>query len=247
MKLHVLSDLHTEFENYELKTKDFDVLILAGDIGVGMKGVKYIESLQLEQPVLYLAGNHEYYKNALPHLTDKIRDYLREKKSNIQFLECRAIELGGVRFLGATLWTDYGALGNVMQSQMVAQLDMNDYKYIRISPAFHRATPAHLLTEHRKAISFIKGELMQPFDGKTVIITHHAPSTKSVYDATDSMTPCYASNLEYLMSDRVSLWIHGHTHLPVDYVVNGTRVLSNPKGYPDAAPRDFRPDLVVEI
>jgi Icc-related predicted phosphoesterase len=93
--------------------------------------------------------------------------------------------------------------------------------------------------------------LAQPFAGKTVVVTHHAPSSKSVPPryAHDLLTPAFASNLDVLMDgDRTALWIHGHMHDPFDYEICGTRVVCNPRGYaPNALTPDFRPDWVVEI
>lgn len=40
MKLHILNDLHIEFEDFEPPTTDADVLVLAGDIGVGIEGLR---------------------------------------------------------------------------------------------------------------------------------------------------------------------------------------------------------------
>ncbi len=41
MKLHVLSDLHTEFAEFSPPETDADVVILAGDIGVGLGGIEW--------------------------------------------------------------------------------------------------------------------------------------------------------------------------------------------------------------
>ena len=93
--------------------------------------------------------------------------------------------------------------------------------------------------------------LNEPFAGKTVVITHHAPSEKSVHPryANNLLTPAFASDLEDLMEgDRVALWIHGHTHDVFDYEVYGTRVVCNPRGYlPYEAKNKFNPEWVIEL
>jgi Icc-related predicted phosphoesterase len=93
--------------------------------------------------------------------------------------------------------------------------------------------------------------LSQPFSGKTVVVTHHSPSSRSVAQrfAQDLLTPAFASNLEEMMgSHRVALWIHGHMHDPFDYEIFGTRVVCNPRGYaPFALTPSFRADFVVEV
>jgi len=62
--------------------------------------------------------------------------------------------------------------------------------------------------------------------------THHAPHPKSIPErfTNDWLSAAYASDLTRLMG-RAGLWIHGHMHEPADYVVNGTRVVCNPRGY----------------
>ncbi len=91
----------------------------------------------------------------------------------------------------------------------------------------------------------------QPFDGKTVVVTHHAPSPRSVHPryAQDLLTPAFASDLEGLMdASRVALWIHGHTYEAFDYRVHGTRIVCNPRGYaPDQLSEGFRADLVARV
>jgi Icc-related predicted phosphoesterase len=93
--------------------------------------------------------------------------------------------------------------------------------------------------------------LAEPFDGKTVVVTHHAPSSQSVHPryARDLLTPAFASNLENLVEgDRVALWIHGHMHESFDYEIYGTRVVCNPRGYaPKALNEDFDQIYTIEI
>ncbi|HHJ15617.1 MAG TPA: hypothetical protein ENJ80_02855 [Gammaproteobacteria bacterium] len=93
--------------------------------------------------------------------------------------------------------------------------------------------------------------LAEPFDGQTVVVTHHAPSSQSVHPryARDLLTRAFASNLEHLMAgDRAAAWVHGHMHESFDYKVHGTRVVCNPRGYaPEALNPDFRPDWIIGI
>lgn len=103
---------------------------------------------------------------------------------------------------------------------------------------------------HRASRAWLTEQLATPFAGKTVVVTHHAPHRLSVppqYDG-DPLTPCYASHLPELVRPPVDLWIHGHIHDSMDYDIEGTRVLVNPRGYkpPDENPA-FEPSLVVEI
>jgi hypothetical protein len=50
------------------------------------------------------------------------------------------------------------------------------------------------------------------------------------------------------MGPSVSLWTHGHTHESFDYVVNGTRVVCNPRGYaPMELNAAFDPVLTINL
>ena len=81
-------------------------------------------------------------------------------------------------------------------------------------------------------------------------MTHHAPSARSEapYHADSPLKAAFASDLDSLVEQSgVPLWIHGHTHYNVDYVMGSTRVLTNQLGYPDERCKGFNPSLVVEI
>lgn len=61
MKLHVLSDLHTELADFSPPATDADVVILAGDIGVGFGGIEWASHRFPDAFVVYIPGNHEFY------------------------------------------------------------------------------------------------------------------------------------------------------------------------------------------
>ena len=62
MKLHILSDLHTEFADFDPPETGADVVVLAGDIGVGTDGIEWAARQYSETPAVYVSGNHEYYE-----------------------------------------------------------------------------------------------------------------------------------------------------------------------------------------
>jgi len=63
MKVHILNDLHIEFEDFTPPGTDADVVVLAGDIGVGTGALPWIERCFPTRPVIYVPGNHELYIN----------------------------------------------------------------------------------------------------------------------------------------------------------------------------------------
>ncbi|MEA2078417.1 MAG: metallophosphoesterase family protein [Pseudomonadota bacterium] len=247
MKLHILSDLHIEFADFVPPATDADVIVLAGDIGVGLEGLYWAESCFPDQPVIYVPGNHEYYHHDIT-LTDELKHCAPQ---HIHVLNDDPLEIDGVRFLGSVLWTDFALFGEVDRSFSMqrAGRGMNDFALIQCNGA--PFTPDDALGLHAASRDWLAESLADPFDGKTVVVTHHAPSARSVAPryARNHLSPAFASNLEPLMdAERALLWIHGHIHDPCDYEIHGTRVVCNPRGYaPHALAPAFRPDLVVEI
>lgn len=247
MKIHILNDLHIEFGEFEPPLTDADIVVLAGDIGVGVDGLHWAESRFPDKPVIYVPGNHEFYHHDIV-LIDELRALA---PNHIHVLNDDQVEIDGVRFLGSVLWTDFTLFGEADKwfSIQRARQGMNDFAIIRNHGQLF--TPDDSVKLHEASRKWLAEMLAQPFVGETVVVTHHAPSSRSVPPrfARDLLTPAFASNLEELMgNDKMALWIHGHTHDPFDYDVSGTRVVCNPRGYAhhDLTP-EFRPDLVVEI
>ena len=110
MKLQILSDLHLEFAPCQIVNTDADVVILAGDIHLGDRGYKWAEQNIKNKEVIYVLGNHEFYKEATPRLFEKLKK--ETKGTNIHVLENESISIGGVKFLGCTLWTDFELLNS---------------------------------------------------------------------------------------------------------------------------------------
>ncbi len=247
MKLHILSDLHLEFEDFALPDTHADVIVLAGDTSVGTRGIGWANKKSGNKPVIYIAGNHEFYRHAYPKLLDDLN--LKSKNSNVHFLENGIFISGNVRILACTLWTDFQLYGQVEYAMFSAGMAMNDYKLIRRSPNYSKLKAMDTALIHAKSLNWLT-EQLSINQGKTVVVTHHAPSVKSIPTAYagDAINPAFASNLENLILEfQPELWIHGHIHTACDYRIGKTRVICNPRGYPLELNTGFIPDLVVEI
>jgi predicted phosphodiesterase len=242
MKLHILADLHMEFGSFEMPDTDADVVILAGDTHVGVKGIEWANAIG--KPVIYVAGNHEYYGSGLWELNVRMRDMACP---NVYFLENNEVTIEGVRFLGATLWTDFQLFGTFAQSMMVAGDMMNDYRQIWYGPAGQNLRARNTLTRHKQSREWLTESLDRNFPGPTVVVTHHSPSALSADPRyrDDALAPAFSSDVGELMG-KAPLWVHGHTHHCVDYELGGTRVLSNQRGYPREN-TTFDPGLVITV
>jgi len=247
MKLHLLSDLHTEFADFSPPETDADVVILAGDIGVGLGGIEWAARRFPKAPVIYVPGNHEFYDYDIG-LTGELKV---AAPANIHVLNNDTLQLDGVRFVGSTLWTDFNLCGaaEAWFSRRRARRLLEDFTSIRNGG--RRFTPEDSVELHETSKAWLVAELEKTFEGPTVVVTHHLPASTSVAKryANASLNPAFASRLEDVIEKhRPELWIHGHTHVPCDYVLFDTRIVCNPGGYPGENRRsEFKDDLVVSV
>ncbi|MDH6650180.1 UNVERIFIED_ORG: Icc-related predicted phosphoesterase [Rhizobium esperanzae] len=254
MRLWIISDLHLEFGQPFVHTPpDADVLVCAGDLltrGIAPSMEWLATNIPSSMPVVFTAGNHEYYGASLQ---ESIRDarLLRDRHPNIHWLENEAVDIGGVRFVGATLWTDFRINGGDPGLAMAAaETGMNDYRKIKFSKLpYQKFKPIHAYRKHQESRAFIKTALTESSTRKTVVVSHHAPSPRSIPPEFrgDPLSACYASDLEDLIVEgQPALWVHGHVHQKADYRIGETRVIANPRGYPGEVTA-FDPRLVIEI
>ena len=250
MKIHLLSDLHFEFGPLtDYTPPECDVVLLAGDIAVDKGGIDWAKETFGDTPVLYTPGNHEFYDRKW------YRPWIEELKehaagSNVTVMANDTVIIDGVRFLGATLWTDFDLYGNKFYARLDAERQMNDYRRIRHNDG-SRLSSGHTQAYHWATVQYFTEQFKRDPDIKTVIMTHHAPSEMSSVPQYRGhyLTPAYASRLEpFMLEHNPVLWVHGHMHNSNDYVIGDTRVVSNPRGYAghELNPT-FDPFLVIEI
>lgn len=258
MKIQVLNDLHLEFSEFEPDPVDADVVVLAGDIHLGSRALPWIAAYFGDRPVIYVPGNHEFYRG----VHDRVLRDLRASASalpGLHVLDMDAVEIGNVEFLGTTLWTDFALYGDDESRLRTALADasagMSDFRgLVRIDErGIERPLrPVDTLRWHVASRAWLEGRLARPPAGKRVVVTHHLPSARSVPEKyrDDPLSPAFASHLDAL-GESADLWIHGHTHDNFDYRIGRCRVVCNPRGYvvpgrPPENPR-FDPGFVVEL
>ena len=268
MKIALYSDIHLERQSFcpGPDAKAADVVVLAGDIGEGTTGMYWAREHFLNQPIVMVLGNHEFYGGRdFDGFVDEARALA--KQLGIHLLENDTVTIQGVRFLGATLWTDFQLFHKGPRDfrllKEAAQRKIKDYAPGQILAtrsakggleSSAALTPDASIHRHWRSRYWLEQALPQGDRAKTVVVTHHCASFHSIPPqfkdgAASIFSPTYASNLEHL-GGSCALWIHGHVHESVDFDMGYTRVLSNPLGYnsPDLGPQNPRfCDLVVRV
>jgi len=264
MKILLLSDLHTEFTNntYPIPQVDCDVIVLAGDIGISLNGIKLANKWQeeLNVPIVIINGNHEYYRNSsisstCGYMTIFEEMHFNQKvhcNKNVHFLENDSVIINGVRFIGCTLWTDFRTDEKLTQEQEMYQAKrfLNDYRICYYKQG-KLLTPQDTLDMHNKSKKWLDKELKKQFDGKTVIVTHHSPileGTNPIYLGDKNGGFCNVMD-NFIKKHRNSIeaWFFGHTHYSVDFDLHSVKMVSNQCGYPSERIDGFKDNKIIEV
>ncbi|MFA7282282.1 MAG: metallophosphoesterase [Sterolibacterium sp.] len=274
MRLLIYSDLHLEFPEAPRCFRvpdglEFDAVLLAGDIHKQTEGIAWAAANEAfkGKRIFYVMGNHEAYHANLPGLIEEMRRSAREL--GVIFLEDdESIDRDhGVRFLGATLWTDFALYGTekAQSCMLEASRCMPDFKVIQVGalPAGHQdegaaqvprvLKPQDTVEYFKRSTRWLEQKLAEPFDGKTVVVTHHLPSYALVAERyrNDPVSAAFASRIDSL-AEQADLWVAGHTHDSFDTHIGKCRVVVNPRGYPVLSKNTienpaFRDDFVVDV
>jgi len=270
MKIAICSDLHLEFGDLFIKNEDnIDVLILSGDILVerdldmydrrqeelgfararSQRFHDFFNRVCFQFPhVIYVAGNHEHYHGDFAHTLNELKRKLAHHE-NLHILDREVFDLGDVRFIGSTLWTDMNKEDPITLHAMKRM--MNDFRIVKNSNRvvnfrdtegkFHTREaifcPEDAVEEHKKCLDYIKTVYADTPPWKSVVVVgHHTPSHVSChprYKDDQIMNGGYHSDLTEFILERpgIKLWTHGHTHELFDYMIGSTRVVCNPRGY----------------
>ena len=188
MRVQILSDLHIEFDGNRIPplALDAELIILAGDLApVHTRRVGDIAKRWAgADRILYVPGNHEYYGSEIDVAR---REFARQCiQHRVTLLDPGAVTVNDVRFIGATLWTDFlleGVAGEAWAHLEVGQ-GLSDFtgtiRYHGGSDG--RFTTGESARRHAEHRAFIEAELkkaersgLTPF-----VITHHAPSPRCI-------------------------------------------------------------------
>jgi predicted phosphodiesterase len=235
MKLLVIGDLHLDHRKaadreailtkIQEAAKDADVILDDGDLHP-KEAKRENWKAKFDKPYLQVMGNHDYYFGILAsHKWVRIID--------------------GVKFVGATLWTDFNE--NDAYAHVMFKGYMTDSKVIekigfptedvkeRLSDQIYK-----IHQEHRQFI----------FDEKPdVVITHHCPSYSLVHPkyVGEPGNAFFYSDMddEIKANPNIKLWCCGHTHERFDLNIGATRMVVNPLGYPhESSVENYMPKLI---
>jgi len=207
--------------------------------------------------VLVVAGNHEYYhcKNEKVSV-EQVNEHIQEicnLHPKLKFMNQTSLLVNGVRILGCSLWSYIPP-----KAYDVCEMSLNDYNLILTKNSIDKSKLVPLTAEKSSSwfesdIKWIQDEITkskQNCETARVILTHHTPSFSNTSapmytthpwkshpednDGTDRLwvNCCFSSDVENLFGkENVNVWAYGHTHYNNDQIVNGTRLLSNQRGY----------------
>lgn len=140
MKLQILSDLHIDSYARQshpighIPKTDADLVLVAGDTANSDRGMPWLQeqAARLQVPLITIAGNHEYFNEDVLHFDKTLAtwdNYNTNLQQGLRVLQCQCFDIGDVRILGCTLWTDYQYQANE-ETMVAAQALMRDYKQI---------------------------------------------------------------------------------------------------------------------
>ena len=253
LRIQVMSDLHFDSAPSAMPhaVPGVDAVVVAGDTCSGAeKAFAYLRAaFPAPMPLVVVLGNREFHGRSLVGEIRRARMIAPDYR--VTLLDDRVTVIGGVRLVGATLWTDYRLHGEDRQAAaIVGDAHRGDHARIAMVDRPRRAfTPMDAVARHEASSAYVARILAEPFDGPTVVVTHHAPSARSLDPRMVGglRDASYASRLDrMIVGGAPAVWIHGHVHHSCDYGLCRTRVVCNPKG-PGSTNPSFDPSLVIEV
>lgn len=253
MLIRIFSDLHYEFQEPSelwvpdiLETDKDTILILAGDLWNGIKSIEQIRKFHHRfKKVLVVLGNHDYYKENIHEFgTEYQTELILQGLDNVELLDRNNMEIDGVLFVGATLWTNMRN-EDPITVHMSKQYMVPDFSLIHAGTYLddyyitrkNNFTPNIWLETNRRHFDYIKTITELNRDKQIVVITHHGCSWGSIHEYFKDQpvgNGYFVSEYSEFILDNphISHYFHGHIHSCMDYMIGTTRVITNPRGYP---------------
>lgn len=257
MKIRLLSDLHAEFyrryggfnEPSVLAYQGEDVLVLAGDIGVGCDQV--VETIEKfldngAKQIVYVTGNHEYYNQKFTDVEYDLEAAFKNIPEVSWLREGKTTKIGNVHFIGGTLWT------NFREEKVVEAICKTMISDFRVINGFSINLAKHLFYTDLEGIRKSVRQL-GPLE-KKVVVTHFLPSDQCIHhkylqSTNTSLNKYFANDLfDMIYAMENTTWMFGHTHEPAQLRIGTTNLYCNPMGYPgEHQSGKFDPALVITV
>lgn len=250
MNVLITADLHLDlwahagrdpFAGIVPVLRDLDALIIAGDLANDPqrswpRALARLGRLVAPDRIWVIPGNHDYYGATL----DDILLAGIATEAGVSLAQKRVLTFGTCRIVCCTLWTDFALLGDPEAAMVRAEMGMLDYARIRRAEG-GLIRPEDTIEIHRDHLDWLTREIARPWQGQTIVVTHHAPST-----AVSALSPAFASDLDdWIGAHRPDYWFFGHTHRPLSTRIRGAPVINVSLGYPDEVPEGGEAELLL--
>lgn len=250
IRIAVASDLHFEFHSalwLPPLPDRCDVLVLAGDVGVGLGAVDAVQRVADKLPnshIIWVAGNHEFYQGVINFELERFRRAFASHE-RVHFLEDESVTIQGITFLGCSLWTGFDLFGADRRDGVMAEVEgsINDFSFIGqvdedAGCSWRSFNPSDARQRYLNSRLWLEDSLKRGVPERTVVVTHFPP----LFELNDKRRPLDAMSAYYQAdcSDLIdtyqpALWFHGHTHWSAQTVRGRTKLVSNQWGYPGEA------------
>lgn len=256
MRIQIASDLHLESwrgampdEHAFRPAEGRDLLVLAGDIHVGLGALAFIQRELARSPVVYVAGNHEHYGPMTHAQLEEAWTWIAHETPGLYFLNQKAVTIEGIRFYGCTwysgLWGDdepeaAAAIARYITDFRTPYDDVGAWTVQRHVETYRRQTQA--MRKHAGHVD--------------VVVTHWPPTLHALHPKYADAGSTEVLLNRYFINDEEPLvhemgakfWISGHTHMPHEATVGKTVSIGNPSGYRnEGRVAGFRPNRIIEV
>ncbi len=241
-KIHLISDLHldhdteldSEYLAYYTNDDQADICVVAGDAYSTCKphwtGDLLVMLRKLYQHVVFVPGNHDLWLSTPEDAKEAFESSVGGDENIHFFMEPGLKTIGGVRFLGSTMWYP--------QPAERKRQDFIDMRQVRCPRSW-------FFDQHQAFRTTMESEPLED----VVVVTHHLPhpmSTPVMFQGSVHDHFFMTNMTDSIMKLKPKLWLHGHTHDPCDYKIGDTRIVCNPRGYPHEynARDSYQPKLI---
>jgi metallophosphoesterase superfamily enzyme len=239
-KLLILYDKVFFKHKFEKKRK---YLFISGDLAnsndYSIFGLNLLNKYYYEK-IIFILGNHDYYISKInledgvyQNSFDRIEEfkYLIESNKNLIYLDGKTIKIEGFTIGGFNSWYDgmFSKYYNYLNTDKEIQYFWENYML--------DSSRIHGIEKYNDIFYKEIKKIEKIYKTCDIILSHVSPTyLKEGFSLKyrNDKSNCFFSfnGHKYLKSKKLKYWIFGHTHEIVKFQMFGTKILSNPFGYP---------------